>query len=162
MARARGIAITRAQEFTDSKGEKVKYYEPVTVQIEEPWRAFNQLKNLVIALATLRRKGEVDMEDCGSLNVLVIPTAPVDRAEALNILIKYGKLTAKGVASYTEKSSKTAGRRLNELVMLGLASKAKADDMIEKSPWEYTIKEAYRTIFGGMDAPQNLTNFIDF
>lgn len=51
IAKARGMVLTRNAEFLNAEGEKISFYEPVEIQIEEPYRALLQLRVLARSLA---------------------------------------------------------------------------------------------------------------
>ena len=145
VARARGLAITQAEEFKNDKGEDVSYYSPVEIQIEEPWRAINQLRNLAIALAALRGKALVTMHECETLKEVVRSTAPPNRALVLDALINRAGMKAKEIGELMEKSTKTAQRELKELEMLGLVHKYH-DPNFENAvnvPWFYSLEPTF-------------------
>lgn len=165
IAMARGIVIGNFETFIDKKGEKgekdgkggkeVKYYEITEVQIEEPWRALNQLRNLATALAVLRGKQIVTVEECITLLPVVIATAPIDRAEIVDVLLAVAVATPKDIATRIDKSDKTVRRRLKELVALGLVEKVE-QPLPSNGQWSvalYFLKDDYKNILSLTNAP---------
>lgn len=157
VARARGIAITKVEEFKNDKGEDITYYSPVEVQVEEPWRAINQLRNLAISLAAVRNKDAVTMEECETLKEVVRSTAPPDRAIVLDALLTQPSgMSAKEVGEAIEKSTKTAQRQLKELEMLKLVHKFKDPNMQSvTAPYLHAIDPEFGKLLTPADRDNN-------
>lgn len=127
MAKARGIVITQSAKFLNEESQEVTYYEPLDVQIEQPWRAVQQLMVLSKYLAIVTEKVKVGPEECQIVKEIVTSSMPADRSQALKALKNSldGEVTAKELADDTNKSTKTARRLLDELIFLGIVEKDK-------------------------------------
>ena len=143
--RVRGIAITKAETFKNEDGKDITFYDRLDTQIEEPWRALNQLRNYAIALAVLRNKIAVSMDECRTLLPLVRSAAQIDRAEVLNALIDNAGITINELSKKIDRSSKTTSRKLIELEMLGLVFRYHSPNMPSgsKAPWLWSIESKF-------------------
>jgi len=127
--RARGIVISRPASFTDKNtGKEVRHYEIVDKQIEEPWRAFQQLLSLSRFLAITRGKQEVGSEEIETIRNVAIASMPVDRARALAAFKGKEMLETSELAEIAGISPKTAYRMLKELMALGIVTKVRKED----------------------------------
>lgn len=144
MAQARGIVITQAAKFINEDGQEVNYYEPLDIQIEQPWRAVQQLMILSKYLALVVEKDEVEDEELKIIKDIVMSSMPADRAQALRVLIKSpnSEITAKQLSDEVDKSSKTARRLLDELTFLGIVEKIKGTGTIASN---YKIVDKYKS-----------------
>lgn len=119
IARARGMVITRQAEFYNSENEKVTFYEPLEVQVEEPFRALLQLRVLARALAVVSGKQEVGEEELELVKKVALSSMPADRALLLSVIATEDKFwSAKEIADQLGISHKTALRQMDELVSL--------------------------------------------
>lgn len=125
VCRARGIVIVQAGSFVNEKGENISYYEPLDVQIEQPWRAIQQLLIFANYLAFVVGKTTITSDELEIIKEVVLSSMPADRAQALKALVasENHTITRKQLADQLDKSTKTAGRLLDELVFLGVLSK---------------------------------------
>jgi hypothetical protein len=126
MSNCRGIVILQSASFKNEEGEDIRYYEVLDVQIEEPWRAVQQLISLARYLAFVVGKNEIGVEELAIIKEVVISSMPAERSQALRVIMKHGGIiTAKELADLSEKSTKTSRRLLDELVALKALAKDK-------------------------------------
>lgn len=119
MSNCRGIVLLQAASFKNEDGEDIKYFEVLDVQVEEPWRAVQQLITLAKYLAFVTGKNEVGVEELQIIKEVVISSMPADRSQALRTIKEHGgQITAKELADLSDKSTKTSRRLLDELVAL--------------------------------------------
>lgn len=142
MSNCRGIVLLQSTSFKNEEGKDVKYYEVLDIQIEEPWRAIQQLISLSRYLAFIVGKNEVGVEELGIIKEVVISSMPADRSQALRVIKKQrGTITAKELADLSEKSTKTSRRLLDELTALKALEKIKGSGTIAA---DYKIKDCFR------------------
>jgi len=72
VANCRGIAITQPSTIRNDLGNDVTYYEVMDIQVEEPWRAVQQLMLLARYLAFVVQKDEVGTEELSIIKEVVI------------------------------------------------------------------------------------------
>jgi len=124
IARARGIVITRSAEFINTQGEKIQFYEPVEIQIEEPYRALQQLRVLARSLCMVMSHECVGRQELQLLKDVAISSMPADRALLLSVVASENKMwSAKEVSDSLGISHRTALRQLDELVSLRVLRK---------------------------------------
>ena len=124
IARARGMVLTRSAEFVNADNEKVQFYEPIEIQIEEPFRALQQLRVLARSLAVVKGKREVGDEELALVRHVALSSMPADRSLLLSVIVSQDKhWTAKEIADAIGISHKTAVRQLDELVTLKIMTK---------------------------------------
>lgn len=124
MSNCRGIALLQAATFKNEGGEEVKYYEVSDVQIEEPWRAIQQLISLAKYLAFVIGKDQVGVSELTTIKEVVLSSMPADRSQALRVLKDQGgSITARGLTESFDRSIKTSRRLLDELVALKVLEK---------------------------------------
>ncbi len=152
VSRARGKAITRQSNFTNEKGEEITFYELADRQVEEPWRALLQLRSLTIALAAIRERSVVTLDECETLRLLIQSSAPISRAEVMVALINEVGLTAEQISKKVDKSTKQVRRDLKELEALELTIKYK-DESAVNVPWLYAIEPKYSALLAGGTIP---------
>lgn len=141
MSNCRGIVILQSANFKNEEGEDIKYYEVQDIQIEEPWRAVQQLMVLARFLAFVTGKDEVTNEELVIIKEVVISSMPADRSQALRMIQSYGGMvTARQLAELSDKSTKTSRRLLDELSALKVLDKNKGDGAI---PTDYKIKKRF-------------------
>lgn len=134
LAHCRGIVMLRAARFKNEEGSEVKYYEVEDVQIEEPWRAVQQLIVLSQHLAFVVNCNAVGLEELEIIKEVVISSMPANRSKALRQLIENdGEVTAKQLADLTERSTQTSRRLLDALVALGVVEKESGSGNISTS-----------------------------
>lgn len=146
MAKARGIVITQSSRFTNESGEEVSYYEPLDIQVEQPWRAVQQLMILSQYLALVAGKGEVGADELSVVKDIVMGSMPADRAQALRALRNSpnSEITAKQLSDQVDKSSKTARRLLDELSFLGIIKKDRGSGTTAS---RYQIVDDFKSFF---------------
>lgn len=126
MSKCRGIVILQSASFKNESGEDVKYYEVLDVQIEQPWRAVQQLITLAKYLAFVMDKDEVGVSELTIIKEIVLSSMPADRSQALRVVKNQdGAITAKGLTEFFDRSIKTSRRLLDELVALKVLEKIK-------------------------------------
>lgn len=131
MSNCRGIAVLQAATFRNEEGEEVKYYEVSEVQIEEPWRAIQQLISLSKYIAFVVGKDEVGVNELAIIKELVLSSMPADRSQALRIVKDQGgSITARGLTEFSDRSIKTSRRLLDELTALKVLEKIKGSGTI--------------------------------
>lgn len=131
MSNCRGIVILQSASFKSEDGEDVKYYEVSDVQIEQPWRAVQQLITLAKYLAFVIGKDEVGVRELAIIKEIVLSSMPADRSQALRVVKNQGgTLTAKGLTESSDRSIKTSRRLLDELVALKVLEKIKGSGTI--------------------------------
>lgn len=124
VAKARGTVLTRKANFLNEKNEMVEFYEPVDIQVEEPFRAMLQLRVLARSLAFVKGKTGVTQEELVLVKRVALSSMPADRSLLLSVLVSEAKAwTAKEVSEKLGISHKTAHRQLDELVSLKIISK---------------------------------------
>ena len=138
MSNCRGIVILQSASFKNEEDEEVKYYEVSEVQIEEPWRAVQQLLHLAKYLAFVIGKNTVDAEELAIIKEVVVSSMPADRSQALRSLKSHqGIITAKELSDLSQKSHRTSRRLLDELTAL---------KVVEKIPGTGSIANDYKVI----------------
>lgn len=143
MSNCRGIVLLQSASFKNEEGDEIKYYEVLDVQIEEPWRAVQQLITLAKYLSFVVGKNEVGIEELHIIKEVVISSMPADRSQALRVIKEQGgQITAKQLADLSDKSTKTSRRLLDELVALKALEKiASAARNIAN---DYQIREQFK------------------
>lgn len=125
IARARGMVLTRNAEFVNKEGETISFYEPVEIQIEDPYRALLQLRVLARSLATVKGKSSVAFSEMDLVKQVALSSMPADRSLLLSVIAREHKdWTAKEIADDLGISHKTALRQLDELVSLKVVVKS--------------------------------------
>ena len=124
MSNCRGIVLLQSATFKNEEGEEIKYYEVSDVQIEEPWRAVQQIILLAQHLAFVVGKDEVTIEELSIIKEVVISSMPADRSQALRTIKEQsGTITAKQLSDFSDRSIKTSRRLLDELTALKVLEK---------------------------------------
>ncbi len=111
-SKSRGIVVTQKQSFKDEDGKSISYYEVIDWQVEEPWRAFQQLKGLAISLTIINQSNKITDKEIGVLKKIVLSSMPVQRAEALDCFKKEEFLTSQKLSKLIKKSQRTCQRLL--------------------------------------------------
>ncbi|CAN5119430.1 hypothetical protein BH09PAT1_BH09PAT1_4010 [soil metagenome] len=167
MSNCRGIAMLAASSFKNEDGEEVKYYEVADVQIEEPWRAVQQLIELAKYLVFVVGKDELGVEELAIIKEVVISSMPADRSQALRLIKDHeGEITAKELADLSDRSPKTSRRLLDELVALKALEKIKGSGTLAT---DYKINDQFKDfllldtsdfmslkIFSGTETPHGI------
>ena len=131
VSRARGIVILQSASFRDESGNDITYYEPLETQIEQPWRAVQQLMELTRYLAFVCGKEEVGKDELEIIKQVVISSMPADRSQALRaIQAKGGAITTKELSEDIDRSNRTSRRMLDELSVLGILKKTKGSGQL--------------------------------
>lgn len=128
IARARGTVITDKTTFKNENDEDVTHYEPVDRQVEEPFRALNQIMKLAKCLAIVSGKAEITLEELEIVREVALSSMAVRRADILRAFEARNNQTAKMVASCTGRAYKSAKRNLDELVALGVLVSSKDEN----------------------------------
>ncbi|MBI3379662.1 hypothetical protein HY029_02835 [Candidatus Gottesmanbacteria bacterium] len=115
MARTRGIILTSKGSFTNENGKQVSYVEITDKQVEEPWRAFQQLRNLGICLSILNGRSAISVDEIRILKNVVRSSMPAERADILDYFLNHSDVKAKDLSRITYKSVRTCQRILKEL-----------------------------------------------
>lgn len=124
IARARGTVITRQAEFVNDEGEKISFYEPIEIQVEEPYRALLQLRVLARALTIAVDRKNVTLEEMDLVRKVALSSMPADRALLISVLASEERSwSAKEIADNLGISHRTALRQLDELVSLKILTK---------------------------------------
>lgn len=143
IARARGIVITECNSFQNSDGETTKHYEAVDRQIEEPFRAFKQLRKLAIALAIVNGSNVVGVDELNILKRVALSSMTTKRADIIEVFKHGDTFTAKEAGVRLSKSYKTAKRNLDELVSLGVLDSSKSPNQAART---YTLKHEFKSV----------------
>lgn len=143
-SKSRGIVITKEQSFIGDEDKEVTYNEVIDWQIEEPWRAFQQLKGLSIALSIINQTYKISEAEIAILTQIVLSSMPVQRAEVLECFKTEKTLTANQLSQRTQKSIRTCQRLLKELQFLGILETSTSGESLAK---EYSIKQEYADLF---------------
>lgn len=142
MSNCRGIVLLQSATFKNDEGEDIRYYEVLDVQIEEPWRAVQQLASLAKYLAFVTDKDEVGVEELEIIKEVVISSMPADRSQALRVIKEHGGvITAKELSDLSEKSTKTSRRLLDELSALKALEKIKGSGNVAA---DYKIMDQFK------------------
>jgi predicted transcriptional regulator len=142
VSRARGIVILQSASFRDESGNDITYYEPLETQIEQPWRAVQQLMELTKYLAFVCGKKEVGKDELEIIKQVVISSMPADRSQALRaIQAKGGAITAKELSEDIDRSNRTSRRMLDELSVLGILKKTKGSGRLANS---YAVEDEFK------------------
>lgn len=159
IAKARGMVLTRNAEFLNAEGEKVSFYEPVEIQIEEPYRALLQLRVLARALAVVHDRNKVTLEELRIVKLVALSSMPADRALLISVIVSQDKpWTAKEIADSLGISHKTALRQMDELVSLKILTKAEQGEGL---PHLYTVDSDFHEIlYGGTQTLPRVDNIL--
>jgi len=142
MSNCRGIVLLQSATFQNEQGEEVRYYEVLDIQVEEPWRAVQQLIELSRYLAYVVGNTEVGIDELEIVKDVVISSMPADRSQALRAIQKHqGIITAKELSDMSEKSTKTSRRLLDELSALKVLDKNKGEGAIAT---DYRITDKFQ------------------
>lgn len=122
LARGRGVILTeRVQDLNEDTGQERHSYEIADVQIEEPYRALEQLRTLGRALARIHGRTKMTDHEIELLRRVVLSSVTPVRGEALAVFGKYPSgLTSKVLAGELSRSDTGAYRLLRELTALKL------------------------------------------
>jgi len=144
ISRARGMVLTRSAEFINSENEKVQFYEPVEIQVEEPFRALQQLRVLARSLAVVQGRQEVEVEDLKLVRQVALSSMPADRSLLLSVILSKDTFwTAKQVSDVIGISHKTAVRQLDELVTLKILVKYGYQNGVAN---EYAVESGFKSL----------------
>jgi len=113
VAHGRGAITWQRSPFGD--------YEVASVQVEEPFRALQQLRNLARALARVHGRTALTDHELELVRRVALSTLPSDRKAVLDLFQRHLEgVTASMCAKGLEKSDDRARSLLNELVRVGL------------------------------------------
>lgn len=129
ISKARGIVNTKPASFIKD-GKEIKYNEVIDIQVEHPWRAFQQVRALARFLAIVRGKQEVELEEIETMKDIAIASMPVHRARVLAAFEGKRMMESSEIAEIAGISPRTAQRVLKELLSLKIL------DKIEESEWK--------------------------
>ncbi len=146
MARARGIVIFQTGTFINEENQTITYYEPLDVQVEQPWRGVQQLMVLAKYLAFAAGRTVVTGRDMSIIKDVVLSSMPADRARAIRVMLGADNqtITAKLLSEGSDRSVKTARRLLEELVLLKIVKKIEGSGQIANS---YSVIEEFQRWF---------------
>lgn len=137
----RGIVVLQSASFKNEKGDDVRYHEVLDVQVEDPWRAAQQLIFLAEHLAYIIGNDKVWIEELEIIKDVVLSSMPADRAQALRVIKEHGgAITPKLLSELADKSNRTCRRLLDELAALKVLDKIKGFGSI---PTQYKISEKF-------------------
>ncbi|OGC91817.1 hypothetical protein A2876_04625 [Candidatus Amesbacteria bacterium RIFCSPHIGHO2_01_FULL_48_32b] len=156
ISKARGMVLTRSAEFVNAENEKVQFYEPIEIQIEEPFRALQQLRVLARSLAVVQGKEEVGTGDLRLVRQVALASMPADRSLLLSVILSKDVFwTAKQVADAIGISHKTALRQLDELVTLKILLKFGQNGLAN----EYVVEPGFKPLlYGGEELVSRLAD----
>ncbi len=117
VSRGRGaVTYRRATVYNEERGRSVQRQEVETVQIEEPFRAVQQLRNLGRALARIHGHPTVTAHELELVRRVALSSMPTDRAKTLGLLQGCGgRLTWETTAQGLKKGDSRAIQLLEEL-----------------------------------------------
>jgi hypothetical protein len=136
LARGRGIVLTnKSFDLDDATGEETIFYEMSKPQIEEPWRAVQQLRTLVRAVARIHGRMTVNEHDLELARRLVFGTLLNERADYL-ACFQQGKehLTVENFRHMLGKRESTVRQTLKQLESLRLVERLAAQTGITFRP----------------------------
>jgi hypothetical protein len=127
-------AIRSELVFSEKEGKTFSYYQIAEVQIEEPWRALQQIQVLARSLAVIHKRDHITDHELELVRRVVVSSMPVDRAEVLSLFQREdikkqgGTLSRSMCADLINKGYTQAQRILTELKAVGLLEESKEDD----------------------------------
>jgi DNA-binding transcriptional ArsR family regulator len=138
------MVITRSAEFVNNDGDKIQFYEPIEIQIEEPFRALQQLRVLVRALAIVQQKTVIGAEELRIAKDVALSSMPADRSLLLSVILTEDKeWSAKEISQNLGISHRTALRQLDELVSLKILTKREQGNGLSNL---YQIEQSFRRL----------------
>lgn len=143
ISRARGIIITERTSFQSEDGKEQVHYEATDSQIEEPFRAFKQIKKLTACLALVNGREEVTEEELQIARTIALSSMAVRRADILKAFENAELLTAKQAADSLAKTYKTVKRHLDELVGLKVLQSSKEENFQSRV---YSLMPEFKSI----------------
>ncbi len=160
-----GRAVIRTERRTgeNTDGKKFSYYEVAETQVEEPWRALQQIQVLTRSLAIAHKRNCLTDHEIELARRVVMSSMPVDRAEVLCLfqheeVRKQGyKLGRKLCAQFIGKDYNQALRILTELKSIGLL-----DEVKEGKEWVYHPKAEFKElVIKPMDHLDHVADLMD-
>ncbi|WP_447985588.1 hypothetical protein [Nitrospira sp. Nam74] len=150
LARGRGLILTEKTTRLDERtGLETHLYEVTDVQIEEPFRAVQQLRTLARALARIHGRDRVTDHELQIVRRVVLSSMLHDRSKIVPLFPLYGgRLTSKDIQRELGKGSSTAHEWLKELQALNLITKD--DESGQYSP-HAEIEKAIMSRSDGID-----------
>jgi hypothetical protein len=131
LSQVRGIAIYKSKSFENEEGKVVRYDEITEIQVEQPWRAFQQIRTLGRSLALVRRKEEVTEEELQTIRAVVLSSMPPERAKCLecfsDVKNPFG-ISTRELQEGTKKTFPTCSRILRELTALDVLEKVETGE----------------------------------
>jgi predicted transcriptional regulator len=124
LSRGRGLIISTKGTFEED-GKTVTYWDTQEKQVENPFRALEQLIGLARSLAVIHGRTQVTEHEIELLRRVVLSSMPVDRSRALSLFTYMKTLTGSVTSSSIDKNQETARRLLEELYELGLLDRGK-------------------------------------
>jgi len=146
MPRARGIVIIQTCSFTNDENQLCTYYEPLDIQVEQPWRGLQQLIILSKYLAFVAGKSVITDSEMRIIKDVVLSSMPADRARAIQVMLHSDnqQITAKQLSDGSDRSVKTARRQLEELAMLKIVKKTEGTGQMANL---YAITDEFKDWF---------------
>ena len=141
---ARFVAVARAGIRRDGQKKEIE----ALPDPEIPTRLVKQFVSLAQGIAMTRERKEVTEDEVRLVGKVALGSIPPMRLEVLRCLMRvYPKsMTAKGIAGKlmlkVNYGKSTTERRLEDLYVLGIVEKSKADkDPL--TPWDWSVKKKY-------------------
>lgn len=145
LAQGRGVSMGKIISYQDENDEWQKRYEQEDSQVEVPFRAVKQLRQLATALAVVRGKETITEEEFNIVRKIVLSSMDKRRADILRLFDQYSAdkafWTQKEIANALGLNEKTAERHLRSLVSFGLLK-----DMRNTMAFTYWPADKYRSL----------------
>lgn len=142
IARARGIIITDKNAEDDPY--QAHQYEPVDTQIEEPFRAQQQLRKLTIGLALVDDEKSICNAHILMVRHVALGSMPVRRAQVLSIFAYKNSCTVAEAVPFLNRSERTVRRHLEELVALEVL---KTNQNVNDRARTYQLTDDFADVF---------------
>ena len=134
LARGRATARTRRVEGATGEGRTTARYETAEVQVEEPFRAQQQLRALAVCLAAVHGRCEVTAHELELVRRVVLSSMPADRWRALGVFQGERRavdgVTRRECAEALSVSRTQATRGLEELRQIGLLRRQASGELM--------------------------------
>jgi hypothetical protein len=136
IARGRGVVMSeKVRELNEESGEEQYSYQVVDVQIEEPFRAFQQLRTLGRSLTRVHGRMAITDHELEILRRVVWSSIPPARHQVLGLYRESPMgLNATEARDKLRKSLTTTRNVLNELVELKLLRVEKVESVFVYTP----------------------------
>lgn len=159
LARGRGVIVGETTQYYD-KSDSIKSkpklsYSMKEMQVEEPFRALNQLRTLSRALAIVHGRKMITDHEIEIIRRVVVSSMPIDRSKVLTLLIKDKQITRMSCKEALDKSYSTAVELLEELVHLKILKKCKNEqlDYHKTGGILYEVEDEFLTVLSDSIEP---------